>query len=353
MSNRSTLRAAAVQLRPELGNVDANLERSRELVRQAFREGARLVVLPEFFTTGITFDESMLAGHRPFGGEPMQMLLELAAEGKCMVGGSYLAEAGGHVYNTFALARADGTVVTHDKDFPSGAIEHAYYAGGEDDVFVSALQEFGVADVVGHIPSRNGNNKDGVFSLPEMNVGAALCWEMIRHRTVARLLGKVDLVLAGSAWPTIDPDVGFPGMDYEQIVGLNTKLLSMLRNAPVRLAEMLGVPVIHANLVGPVHATALFGQSVEVVTHFPGESRIVDARGKTLANRSELEGEGIVVADICLDKSSPKNLQTDDFWIPEMSPLLKDLWYHQAALGRDYYLHTTVPYRTTKPKRNP
>ena len=31
-------------------------------------------------------------------------------------------------------------------------------------------------------------------------------------------------------------------------------------------------------------------------------------------------------------------LRSEDFWIPEWCPVLKDLWYHQGALGREYYL---------------
>jgi predicted amidohydrolase len=341
----TTRRVAAIQLRPELGNVEANLEKASALVRRAFSEGATWVVLPEFFTTGIVFDDSLLAGHQPLRGAPMQLLAALAAEGEAAVGGSYLAESDGHVRNTFVLATADGQVFTHDKDFPSGPIEHAYYVGGEDAEFVSILGAHGISVGSPPVAPRTDNDTDGVFRLPHLNVGVALCWEMIRRRTVARLRNRIDLVCAGSAWPDIDPDLGFPGMTRAQIVELNETLVQMLRDAPCRLAKLLGVPVIHANLVGPVRATKLFDLPVKYATRFCGESVIVDARGAVIARRPAADGEGVVVADLHLEKTTPEKADGNDFWISELPPTLKDLWYNQGAVGREYYLRQACPSR--------
>jgi len=114
------IRAAAVQLKAELGAVEANLERAAGFVREAFRQGANYVVLPEFFTTGMTFDDEMLESHLPLEGAAMQMLKDLAVEGGGTVGGSFLAEADGHVFNTFALVQSDGVVSTHARTFRQG-----------------------------------------------------------------------------------------------------------------------------------------------------------------------------------------------------------------------------------------
>jgi predicted amidohydrolase len=348
MSNElPSLRVAAVQLSPEVGNVDANLEKSRDLIREALAAGARCVVLPEFFTTGMAFDDVMLDGHRPLDGEPMQLLVEQAKEGGAMVGGSFLAEYKGHVRNTFVLACDDGQVFTHDKDFPSGPVESAYYAGGEDAEFVSLLKESGVAVDGDCIPNREHNATDGVFELPNINVGAALCWETIRNRTVARALGRIDLLIAGSAWPDIDPDVGFAGMSRNEIIAFNAYLAETLENAPKHLAQMLGVPVIQANLVGPQRSTKLFDQPMEYVFRMLGESKIVNSEGKTVAHRRGAEGEGVLIADLELEKATPTG-PTNDFWIPDVHPVLKELWYNQGAAGRQYYLHMTCPHRDKK-----
>ena len=65
MHEQSAVRVAAVQLQPELGNVDANLKRSSDLVRRAIGQGARWIMLHEFFTTGIIFDDRMWLAPTP------------------------------------------------------------------------------------------------------------------------------------------------------------------------------------------------------------------------------------------------------------------------------------------------
>jgi predicted amidohydrolase len=348
LMSSKTVRAAAVQLQAEVGKIDANLEKACCLVDRAIAAGAEYIVLPEFFSSGMTFDDSMLTAPRPLGAAPMQMLKERAMEGGVTIAGSLLAEHNGHVYNTCAVVCPDGEIYTHDKDFPSGPIESAYYAGGEDSVFVGLLRDRGISAEDDAIPGRDGNDRDGVFPLPNISLGAAMCWEMIRHRTIARLRGRVDLVLAGSAWMEIDPDVGFPGMSRNEIVELNKILISMLREAPVRLATLLGVPVIHANLVGPIPSHKLFDQSVDFVSNFAGESQIVTAHGETLARRSGSQGEGIIVADVPLEKCRPPDTQGETFWLRSLPPVLEELWYEKGAIGRQYYLRTAMPHRRAR-----
>ncbi len=49
------MRVAAIQLEVVLGDVVANLEACEAMARSAASEGAELIVLPEFFTTGVGF----------------------------------------------------------------------------------------------------------------------------------------------------------------------------------------------------------------------------------------------------------------------------------------------------------
>ena len=62
------LRVAAVQMSAKLGEVEANCAAAERLVREAFAEGARWVVLPEFFTSAMAFHPSLLAAARPADG---------------------------------------------------------------------------------------------------------------------------------------------------------------------------------------------------------------------------------------------------------------------------------------------
>ncbi|MGH9659477.1 MAG: carbon-nitrogen hydrolase family protein, partial [Bryobacteraceae bacterium] len=123
-----TIRVAAVHMHAVLGEVDVNLENAERWVRLALRDGARWVVLPEFFTTGMGYYPSrLLNAHRPLDGAPMRLLIQLAREGGAYVAGSFLAGHGLDVFNTFVLASPSGEVYTHDKDFPTMNVESSVY----------------------------------------------------------------------------------------------------------------------------------------------------------------------------------------------------------------------------------
>ncbi|MEJ7718154.1 MAG: nitrilase-related carbon-nitrogen hydrolase [Thermoleophilaceae bacterium] len=53
------MKVAAVQLEPRIADVAENLARSELLADDAGARGAELIVLPEFFTTGMAFREEL------------------------------------------------------------------------------------------------------------------------------------------------------------------------------------------------------------------------------------------------------------------------------------------------------
>ena len=141
-----TTTVAAVQMNAEIGNIDTNLANAENWVRYALDRGANWVILPEFFASGLVYQPAkMLHAIQPLYGKPTLMLKRLASEGNAYVGGTFLAQSGADVFNTFVLATPDGRVFTHDKDFPSADVEHSFYAGGEDGEFVKELSRFGVS----------------------------------------------------------------------------------------------------------------------------------------------------------------------------------------------------------------
>src|SRR5947209_12251900 len=97
----SAIRVAAVQMTAELANVEANLSKAERLTRSAFKLGARWVILPEFFTSGMAFHPDMGRAIEPVDGHPVQLLCKLAREGNAFVGGSFLAWRQGNAYNSF------------------------------------------------------------------------------------------------------------------------------------------------------------------------------------------------------------------------------------------------------------
>ena len=311
------LRVAATQMKAEVGNVPGNLAKAEALASEAFDRGAEWVILPEFFTSAMAFHSKMLEAARPFDGEPLQLIVSLAKQHSGVVGGSFIATRRDNAYNTFALAFPDGSVTFHDKDQPT-MWENCYYIGGRD---------------------------DGVLDTPAGPVGAALCWEMIRTRTARRLLGKVNLVVAGSCWWDL-PDDASPHREP-----LRARNLALLTETPARLARILAVPIIHASHCGEFEGRVLrdFAIHEEQVykSRYLGEAQIVDGHGTLLARRTREEGEGVIIAQITPGPvDADRDPIPDRFWIPELwEPLLR-AWEKENALGQYYYqkLHPARRY---------
>ena len=126
-------RIAVVQPALALGEVEPNLARIEDLIRDAHREhDADVVARPR----GVHLAERLRQGparrRAPVDGQPFQLLTRLARELDCVVGGGFLAVRGRHAYGTYVLAEPDGAVHLHDKDIPT-AWEQNYYRGGDDD----------------------------------------------------------------------------------------------------------------------------------------------------------------------------------------------------------------------------
>lgn len=152
--------AAAVQLDAALADVPANLAACERLGDEAGHAGARIIALPEFFSTGIGFAASLADAALPPDGPATQLLATLARRHSALVGGSFLCrDPDGHVRNAYFLADPTGVIGRHDKDLPT-MWENAFYVGGND---------------------------DGVINTGGYQVGAAVCWELMRTGTVRRL----------------------------------------------------------------------------------------------------------------------------------------------------------------------
>lgn len=309
------VRVAALQMTPKLGDVEANLVQAERLIDEAIRQGAEWIQLPEMFTTAAAFHDTMITAIRPIDGAPAQLLRDKALRHRVSIGGSFLAQDGDRVHNSFLLFMADGSSHRHDKDQPT-YWETCYYQDGAD---------------------------DGVLRTAAGNVGVALCWEMIRSRTAHRLSGNIQLLLAGSTWWTL-PDEAGADHPYRQTN------LEMLQQAPPTLARLLGVPVIHGS-----HAGAFSGFDSPELPDVPydslylGETMICDAGGAVLARRSLDQGAGVVVAELEIPETpTPTERVPDRFWLPEQMPEeWKDAWTRWMPRGTDYYRTVTLPYLRT------
>ena len=311
----SRLQVAAIQMSPKLGDVTSNLNQAEHLIREALLKGAQWVILPEMFTTAAAFHPDMLKAIQPLDGATLQMLKKLSRQGNAVIGGSLLAKREKQVFNTFVLVFPDGSVFQHDKDFPT-YWENCYCEKGKD---------------------------DGVLNTPIGPVGSALCWEFIRSKTAKRLANKVNMIVGGSCWWTLPDDAAADSP-------LRAANLKMLQQAPVRMAQMLGVPVIHGSHAGKFEG--FFSPELSDVPYnsaYLGEAMIVNADGKVLARRAQDAGEGVVVAEVMLPvKPVPGEPIPESFWMPkEMPEGWKESWERWFDAGADYYDMVTIPYLET------
>jgi len=299
------MKVAAVQMEAELANVNANLKIAERLAESAFRDGAEMVIIPEFFTTAMGFHPKMLDSVRKIDGKPLLMLKNLAAKYKGIIGGSFIASRGQDAYNTFILVFPDGKMFFHDKDQPT-MWENCYYIAGND---------------------------DGVLETPLGNIGVALCWELVRSRTPKRLLNRVDMVVGGSCWWTL-PEAQVPGFP----LNLDDQVVKILVETPLKLARMLGVHVIHASHAGKLDGKMPLIPGFQYKSHYCGETQIVDGSGKILERMKHEEGEGYITADIDpKQKWNPYEPIPNRFWIPQLPLQIRFIWFYQNLYGKRYY----------------
>lgn len=301
----TNIRVGAIQMIARVAAVQENLKRAEELVEKAFAEGCQWVMLPEFFTTAMAFHPSMLNACLPLDGPALEMLCRQATKHSGYVGGSFIAARGSDRYNTYILAFPDGQWTSHDKDQPT-MWENCYYIGGKD---------------------------DGYMETPAGPIGAAVCWEMIRTRTVRRLMGRVDLLVSGSCWWTV--------ADWPILRALkkywHRQNVAILEDTPRRLAKLLGCPVVHAAHAGHFKGIMPGTFGIPYSSCLMGETQIVDAGGNILARLRQEEGEGIAIAEIEMGRTSPSEPLPEGFWIPRLPLIFRYFWYTQNLHGRWHY----------------
>ncbi len=300
-------RVAVVQPALQLGQVEENLLRIEDLIRDAQREhSAEVIVVPEGFTTPNVYAKVLRDAARPVDGQPLQMLTRLARELECTLAGGFLAVRGEDAYGTFVLAEPDGALHLHDKDIPT-AWEQNYYVGG-DDAGVVQCATLGCA------------------------VGLMSGWEWARFRTAERVrAGGVRLVLGGMCWPSMPLNWRGPLRPWTKREHAIWR--RQARELPGQVARLTGVPVAHASHVGPVRGETPLAPGIAWATQMLGESQICDRDGTVLARLTLEDGEGHASADVELETPAPMDQIEDRFWIPRMTLTTHVAWHAMNTHG--------------------
>lgn len=296
--------AAAIQLDAVLADVPANLAACERLGDEAGRAGARIIAFPEFFSTGIGFVDSLAQAALPPDGAATDLLTTLARRYSALVGGSFLCrDADGHVRNAYLLANPTGVIGRHDKDFPT-MWENAFYVGGDD---------------------------DGVLDTGEYHVGAAVCWELMRTRTVRRLQGRIDLAMTGSGWwsiPRWRPHALFDRLEHNN--------RGTAREAAASFAGYVGAPCVHAGHAGNLDCPMPW-LPMRYRGHFEGATMITTASGEIVAERRADEGAGVVLGEITVGRQNATLPAPTGYWLHSRGILPTTVWHYQRWHGRPWY----------------
>ncbi len=235
-----TIRVAACQIDPQLGEVDRNLERIERAVAEAVASGARLVVLPEAAVTGYVFehlDEALTVAQRASVVAEQRLADLAAANSVALIVGSLEAEGRG-VFNTALIFAEDGRRYRYRK-------MHLPYLG---------VDRFATP----------GPDAPEVYDLAGMRVGVLICYDL-RFPEAARIcaLEGADLIALPTNWPV--------GVQFHPGIF-----------APARAAEN-HVYLLACDRVGEERGTTFIGRSI-----------LLDTNGKALATASDTEEETIV-----------------------------------------------------------
>jgi predicted amidohydrolase len=298
------VRIAAIQLEPVLGDVEANLAACERLADQAAAAGADWIVLPEFFTTGVGFVPELATAAVAPDGAATALLCDLARRHDAVVGGSFLCrDPDGEARNAFFLATPEGIAGRHDKDLPT-MWENCFYVGGSD---------------------------DGLLHTDGLEVGVALCWELMRSQTARRLREKVDVVVGGSCWWSI-PEWP-PAALTRRMEASNARTATSVAQA---FARFVGAPVAHAAHAGPVEC-AMPWSPLGYRGWFEGGAVICDAHGQVLAARHLQDGPGIAIADVEPGRIEPDDAIPPRYWLHRRGAMAAATWNLQRVHGRRWY----------------
>src|SRR5688572_1459405 len=121
---------ALVQMRVEPGEKASNLKHAAELVAEAARSGAQLVVLTEALTVGST--DSLISSHADAipDGDSVQQLSELARRYQIHLCAGLVERSGQQIFNAAVLLSPNGELLLHHRKIFELDIAHDCYALG-------------------------------------------------------------------------------------------------------------------------------------------------------------------------------------------------------------------------------
>ncbi|MCM1338086.1 MAG: hypothetical protein NC191_00260 [Muribaculaceae bacterium] len=131
-----------LQLKPKVGDKEFNLKKIDLFIKKFADRKLDLVVLPEFFSTGVHHESFLNAPEDEDGGETIKTICEYAKKYKTnIIAGSVIEQDDGKLYNTSFAINREGCVVAKYRKI------HLYnYMGGTEGDRITPGDELVVAD---------------------------------------------------------------------------------------------------------------------------------------------------------------------------------------------------------------
>jgi predicted amidohydrolase len=260
----SRMRVACLQMEPRIGQVQANVARSLELVAHAAAARVRLAVLPELCNTGYVFEtreEALGLSEEVPGGPTCDAWIAAARAHSMFIVAGITEFEGGKLYNSAALVGPQGHIGTYRKN-------HLW--GAENTIF------------------EPGNLGVPVFDIGAGRIACAICYD-IWFPEIFRLaaLQGADMLCVATNWVPMPAQPG---------------------NLPM-MANILAMGGAHSNSMFVAAADRI---GVERGQPFLGSSLIVSHTGWPLAGPASLDQEEMLIADIDL-ADARRNRNLTDF----------------------------------------
>lgn len=247
------MRVAGVQMDVVLGDIEGNLRRMTERVREACANGAELVVFPECAVTGYCFDsrEQALPYSQEIPGPAVETLARLAGELDCGIVFGLLERSEEQLFNAAVLVDGSGLLGSYRKVH---------------------LPWLGVDRYVDY-----GDRPFDIVTFRGVRLGLNICYDagFPEPARCLALLGA-DVIVLPTNWP--------PGGSAASEYAINTRALE-----------------------NTIYYVAVDRIGVEKGCEFIGQSRICDPLGRTLAHAAHAR-DAIIYADVNPDLSRNKHL---------------------------------------------
>lgn len=214
-----------IQMQSTPLDIERNLSTASDLILKTVEKHARLVVLPEMFNVGFSFDENLMKTAETLeSGRTINWLKQQAATHDIWITTSIYERLAGHFYNTMVMVGADGSVQFYRKRNPTCT---------EATVWKRS-----------HAPG------PGIFETPFGRIGGVICFDSFARETYEGCrMSDVDMVVIVACWGAPAPIWTRPEILLARAT-LNRWSRIAANVVPLRYATELKVPTVFVNQGG-------------------------------------------------------------------------------------------------------